>query len=63
MSNVVELEVNMMSGKIKPRFNWSDKIPQGDAQSSMSLSSDEIFDIMMKTMEKLMERMFMGPFI
>jgi hypothetical protein len=61
MSNVVEVEVNMMaSGKIKPRFNRGDKRPQGDAQPSMSWSSDDKFDMMMKTMEKMMERMSMG---
>jgi hypothetical protein len=32
MSNIVEVEVNMMaSGKIKLRFNQGDNIPQGDA--------------------------------
>jgi hypothetical protein len=61
MRNVVEVEVNMMaSGKIKPRFNRGDKRPQGDAQPSTSWSSDDKFDMMMKTMEKLMERMSMG---
>jgi hypothetical protein len=61
MSNVVEVEVNMMaSGKIKPKFNRGDKRPQGDAQSSTSWSSDDKFDMMMKTMEKLMERMSVG---
>jgi hypothetical protein len=61
MSNVVEVEVNMMaSGKIKLRFNRGDKRPQGDAQPSTSWSSDDKFNMMMKTMEKLMERMSMG---
>jgi hypothetical protein len=61
MSNVVEVEVNMMaSGKIKPRFNRGDKRPQGDAQLSTSRSSDDKFNMMMKTMENLMERMSMG---
>ena len=61
MSNVVEVEVNMMaSGKIKLRINQGNKRTQGDAQSSTSLSSNEKFDMMMKTMEKLMERMPVG---
>jgi hypothetical protein len=61
MSNVVEVEVNMMaSGKIKSKFNQSDKRHQGDAQPSTSWSSDDRFDMMMKTMEKLMERMSVG---
>jgi hypothetical protein len=61
MSDAIEVEVNMMaSGKIKQRFNRGDKKPQGDAQPSTSRSSDDKFDLMMKTMEKLMERMSMG---
>ena len=61
MSNVVEVEVNMMaSGKIKPRFNRGNKRPWGDAQLSMSRSSDDKFNMIMKTMEKLTERMSMG---
>jgi hypothetical protein len=61
MSNAIEVEVNMMaSGKIKQRFNRGDKKPQGDAQPLTSRSSDDKFDLMMKTMEKLMERMSMG---
>jgi hypothetical protein len=61
MSNTIEVEVNMMvSGKIKQRFNRGDKKPQGDVQPSSSWSLDDKFDLMMKMMEKLMERMSMG---
>jgi hypothetical protein len=61
MSNAVEVEVNMMaSGKIKSRFNRGDKRPQGHAQPLTPRSSDDKFDMMMKTMEKLMERMSVG---
>jgi hypothetical protein len=60
MSSVVEVEVNMMaSGKIKPRFNRGDKRPRGDAQPSTSWSPNDKFDMMMKTMEKMMERISM----
>jgi hypothetical protein len=61
MSNVIEVEVNMMaSGKIKQRFNRGDKKPKGDVQPSTSRSSDKNFDLMMRTMEKLMEKMSVG---
>jgi hypothetical protein len=60
MSDVIEVEVNLMaSGKIKQNFDRNGKNPQGDAQPSTSRSSDEKFDLMMKTMERLMERMSM----
>jgi hypothetical protein len=42
------------------RLKGGDKRPQGDAHPSTSQSLDEKFDMMMKTMEKLMERMSMG---
>jgi hypothetical protein len=61
MSDVIEVEVDLMaSGKIKQKFNKGGKKPQGDMQSSNSRPSDEKFNLMMKTMEKLMERMSMG---
>jgi hypothetical protein len=61
MSNAIEVEVNMMaSGKIKQRFNRGDKKPQGDAQPSTSRSTYDKFDLMMRTMEKLMEKMSVG---
>jgi len=46
-------------GKIKSRFNRGDTRPQGDLQPLMLWSSDQKFDMMMNTMEKLMERMSM----
>jgi hypothetical protein len=61
MSNVIEVEVNMMaSGKIKQRFNRGDKKTQGDAQPSTSRSIDDKFKLMMRTMEKLMDKMSVG---
>jgi hypothetical protein len=58
MSDAIEVEVNLMaSGKIKHNLDRSVKKVQGEAQPSTSQSSDEKFDLMMKTMERLMERM------
>jgi hypothetical protein len=55
MNDTIEVEENIMaSGNIKQRFNKGDKKPQGDAHPSTSRSLDEKFDLMMKTMEKLM---------
>jgi hypothetical protein len=60
MSDTIKVEVNIMaSGNIKQNFNRNGKKPQGDAQPSMSQLSDENFDFMMKTMEKIMERISM----
>jgi hypothetical protein len=50
----------MASGKIKQSFNRGGKKLQGDAQPSTSWPMDDKFTLMMKTMEKLMERMSMG---
>jgi hypothetical protein len=59
MSDTIEVEVNMMaSGKIKHNLDRSVKKVQGEAQPSTSQSSNEKFDLMMKTMKRLMERMF-----
>jgi hypothetical protein len=61
ISNVVEVEVNMMaSRKIKSRFNRRNKRPQGDANPSASQSANDNFDMVMKIMEKMMEIMSMG---
>jgi len=61
MSNAIEVEVNMMvSGKIRQRFNRGDKKPQGDMQPLTSRSTDDKFELMMRTMEKLMEKMYVG---
>jgi hypothetical protein len=61
MSDTIEVEVNLMaSGKIKQSFNRGGRKPQGDAQPSTSRPSEDKFDLMMKTMEKLMERMSLG---
>jgi hypothetical protein len=61
MRDAIEVDVNLMEfGKIKQIFNRGDKKPQGDAQPSTYQSSDDKFDLMMKTMEKMMERMSVG---
>jgi hypothetical protein len=61
MSDAIEVEVNMMVlGNIKQRFNKGGKKPQGDTQPSNSRPLEDKFDLMMKTMEKMMERMSMG---
>jgi hypothetical protein len=58
MSDAIEVEVNLMaSGKIKHNPDRDMKKVQGEAQPSTSQSSDENFDLMMKTMERFMERM------
>jgi hypothetical protein len=60
ISEVIEFEVNLMaSGKIKQNFDINVKNPQGDTHLSMSQLLDEKFDLMIKTMENLMERMSM----
>jgi hypothetical protein len=60
MSDTIEVEVNLMaSGKIKQNFDINGKKPQGDVHHSTSRSSDEKFYLMMKTMEKMMERISM----
>jgi aromatic ring-opening dioxygenase catalytic subunit (LigB family) len=61
MRDAIEVKVNMMaSGNIKHRFDRGDKKSQGDAQPSISQYSEDKFDLMLMTMEKLMERMSMG---
>jgi hypothetical protein len=55
MIDAIEVEVNLMaSGKIKHNPNRDVKNVQGEAQPSMSQSLDAEFDLMMKTMERLM---------
>jgi len=61
MRNTIKVEVNIMvSGKIKQRFNIGDNNPQGDAQPSRSRSADDKFELIMRTMEKIMENMYVG---
>lgn len=58
MSDATEVEVNLMaSGKIKYNSDRDINKVQDKAQPSTSQSSEERFELMMKTMEKLMERM------
>jgi hypothetical protein len=58
MNDAIEVEVNLMySGKIKSNSIREMKNVQDKAQPSTSQSSKEKFEMMMKTMEKLMERM------
>jgi hypothetical protein len=60
MSDVIEVEVNLMASKnIKHNLDRSVKKVQGQAQPSTSQSSYDKFNLIMKTMERLMERMFM----
>jgi hypothetical protein len=59
MSDTIEVEVNIMDlGKIKHNFDRNGKNPQGDVQPSTSQSLDKKIDLMMKTMERLMENMY-----
>ena len=56
MSDVIEVEVNLMaSGKRKHNLERDVKKVQGEAQPSTSQSSDEKFDLMMKTMERFID--------
>jgi hypothetical protein len=58
MSDAIEVEVNLMaSGNIKYNYDRDMNKVQEKAQPSTSHSSEERFDLMMNTMEKLMERM------
>jgi hypothetical protein len=58
MSHAIEVEVNLMaSGKIKHNPDRDVKKVQREAQPSTSQSSDEKFYLMMKTMERFIERM------
>jgi hypothetical protein len=60
MCDAIEVEVNLMaSGKIKHNLDRGGKKVQWKAHPSTSQSSDEKFDLMLKTMERLMERIFM----
>jgi hypothetical protein len=58
MSDAIEVEVNLMaSGKIKYNSDRDINKVQYKEQPSTSQSSDERFQLMMKTVERLMERM------
>jgi hypothetical protein len=60
VSDAIEVKVNLMAlGKIKQNFDRNGKKPQGDMHPSMSRSSDEKFNLTMKNIEKIMERMSM----
>jgi hypothetical protein len=59
MSDAIEAEVNLMASEnIKHNLDRSVNKVQGEAHPSTSQSSNDKFDLMMKTMEKLMEKMF-----
>ena len=61
MNEEIEVEINLMdSGKIKQKTNSERKKIKDEAQSSSSHSSDIRFDSMMKTMDKIMERLVVG---
>lgn len=59
-NDVIEGEVNLMeSGKMKKKVDDNKKKIKEKTQPSSSQSSyDEKFDIMMKTMDNLMERIY-----
>jgi hypothetical protein len=58
MSDAIEVEVNLMaSGNIKYNSDRDMNKVQDKAQPSTSQSSEERFELMMKTMEKIMEMM------
>lgn len=58
MNDAIEVEVNMMtSGKIKQKAETK-KIKEEPQASTSQSSSDAKFDMMMRTMEKLMERLY-----
>jgi hypothetical protein len=60
MSNAIKFEVNLMALRnIKQNFDRNGKKPQGDVHPSTYRLLDENFNLMMKTMEKIMERMSM----
>jgi hypothetical protein len=60
MSDTIEVEENLMElGKIKNNVEISVKKVQGEPQPSTSQSSEKQFDLMMKALEILVERMFM----
>ena len=61
MNDAIEVEVNLMaSGKMKQKTDSKRKKVKDEAQSSSSHSLDINFDSMMKTMEKIMERLVVG---
>jgi hypothetical protein len=58
MNDAIEFEVNIMSSRnIKYNYDKDMKKVQDKAQPSTSQSSEERFELNMKTMEKIMERM------
>jgi hypothetical protein len=60
MSDEIKVEVNIMaSGKIKYNYDRDINKVQYKTQPSTSQSSEERFELMMKTMEKLMEMMYL----
>jgi hypothetical protein len=58
MGDAIEVEVNLMSsGNIKYNYDRDMNKIQDKAQPSTSQSLEEMFELIMNTMEKLMERM------
>lgn len=61
MNDAIEVEVNLMAlGKMKQKIDSKRKKIKDEAQASSSHSSDIRFDSMMKTMDKIMERLVLG---
>ena len=58
MTDAIEVEVNLMdSGKMKTNFGRDTNKTQDKAQPSTSQTSEEIFEAMMRNMERMMEIM------
>jgi hypothetical protein len=58
MNDAIKVEVNLAaSGKIKLQIEADRKKAKEETLPSTSQGSDEIFDLMVKTMEKLVEKM------
>jgi hypothetical protein len=58
MNDAIELEVNPMASRnINHNPNIDMKKVQGEAQTSASKTSDEEFDLMVKTKERLVEKL------
>jgi hypothetical protein len=57
MNDAIEVEVNFMASRnIKHNLDIDMKKVQGESQPSTSETSDENFDLMMKTMERFVEK-------
>ena len=61
MTDAIEVEVNLMaSGKMKANSDRNMGKTQDKAQTFTSQTSEERFEVMMRNMERMMERMALG---